>query len=240
MSDASDRTIPATPRRRLAAEEQGLVPTAGLVAWAVAFLVGFALLPAWLRATGGSAVGWLRELLPAACLPCAEEVGPPVGLIVLTVGLVVATLASTLAVRALFDRIRFHPARCLPDARRLGLLRGTARIFSPRSAVRGFESAVAFLVVGGAAAYSLGRLVAGLGDMIVAEPTSSLMLAWQSLWPVVAAAVVTTLVRWALARASFERRIRMTPQEYREEMRSLEADPKVKLQRHTPRRAAPA
>lgn len=240
MSDASDRTIPATPRRRLAAEEQGLVPTAGLIAWAVAVLVGFALLPAWLRATGGSAIGWLRELLPSACLPRADEVGPPLGLVALTAGLAVVLLASTLAVRALFDRIRFHPARCLPDARRLGLLRGTARIVSLRSVGRALESAVALAVVGGAAAYSLGRLIAGLGDMIVAEPTASLMLAWQSLWPVMAAAAATAFVRWGIARASFERRIRMTPEEYREEMRSLEADPKVKLQRHTPRRAAPA
>lgn len=240
MSDASDRTIPATPRRRRAAEEQGLVPNAGLVAWAVSLVVGFAVLPAWLRAAGVTAVEWFRELLPSACLPAADEIVPPYGLVVLAGGLVVATLASTLAVRALCDRVRFHPARCLPDVRRLGLLRGTARIFSLRSAGRVFEAAAVFAVVAAAAAYSLGRLVAGLGDMIVAEPTASLMLTWRSLWPVIAAAVATALVRWGIARASFERRIRMTPQEYREELRSLEADPKVKLQRHTPRRAVPA
>ena len=240
MSDASERTIPATPRRRQAAEEQGFAPTAGLVAWAVAVLVGFAVLPVWLRATGGAAVAWFRELLPSAGLPVTDEPGLPIGLVGLTLGFIVLVLASTLAVRFLCDRIRLQPARCLPDARRLGLIRGTARVFSLRSVGRVVESAVAFMVVAATAAWSLGRLVAGLGDMVVAEPTASLILAWQSLWPVAAAAVATAFVRWAIARASFERRIRMTPQEYREEMRSLEADPKIRLQRHTPRRASPA
>jgi flagellar biosynthetic protein FlhB/type III secretion protein U len=52
------------------------------------------------------------------------------------------------------------------------------------------------------------------------------------LLPVLLAAAAVAAAQWGLARVAFERRLRMTPEEFKEEMRSLEADPRIKLERH--------
>jgi flagellar biosynthesis protein FlhB len=49
--------------------------------------------------------------------------------------------------------------------------------------------------------------------------------------PTVAAAAAVAAAQWGLARLRFEKRIRMTPQEFQEEMKGMEADPKVRLRR---------
>ena len=44
-------------------------------------------------------------------------------------------------------------------------------------------------------------------------------------------ATAVAAAQWGLSRLRFERRIRMTPEEFKEEMKSLEADRKVRLTR---------
>ena len=51
MSAASDRRLPATPRRREAARRQGVMPTAALPAWVASAVVAILLLPWWARTT---------------------------------------------------------------------------------------------------------------------------------------------------------------------------------------------
>ena len=45
------------------------------------------------------------------------------------------------------------------------------------------------------------------------------------------------VAQWGLARWRFERRIRMTPQEFADEAKSMQADPKVRLLRQQRRKA---
>ena len=56
MSDASERTLPATSRRRQLAEREGMLPTAALPAWGAGVAVTVLLLPAWWRATLSAAM----------------------------------------------------------------------------------------------------------------------------------------------------------------------------------------
>jgi flagellar biosynthesis protein FlhB len=46
------------------------------------------------------------------------------------------------------------------------------------------------------------------------------------------------VAHWGLARLRFERRIRMTPQEFAAEAKSMQADPKVRLMQQQRRRPA--
>jgi len=62
--------------------------------------------------------------------------------------------------------------------------------------------------------------------------------AQQAILPLVAAAAVVAACTWAFSRRRFERRIRMTPQEYADEARSMQADPKVRLMRQQRRQSA--
>ena len=65
MSDASERTLPATSRRRQLAEREGMLPTAALPAWGAGVAVTVLLLPAWWRATLSAAMSSIH----AACAP---------------------------------------------------------------------------------------------------------------------------------------------------------------------------
>jgi flagellar biosynthesis protein FlhB len=72
--------------------------------------------------------------------------------------------------------------------------------------------------------------VIGSGDL-AHEPARLFAAAQQAILPLVAAAAVVAACSWAFSRLRFERRIRMTPQEYADEARSMQADPKVRLMR---------
>ena len=72
-----------------------------------------------------------------------------------------------------------------------------------------------------------------------AEHLTIAAAAWRSAVWLFAAAAVVAGCRWLFARRRFERQIRMTPEEFAEETRSAQADPKVKLlQRQKPRQPA--
>ena len=62
MADASDRTLPATPRRREAARLQGVVPMAAAPAWIATVAAVVLLLPSWTRATLPAAVSMMRSI----------------------------------------------------------------------------------------------------------------------------------------------------------------------------------
>ena len=64
--DTADRTIPATPRRREAARQQGMMPLSSLPAWLAGVLTAVALAPAWAAVTLPAAADMLRRTLGAA------------------------------------------------------------------------------------------------------------------------------------------------------------------------------
>lgn len=240
MSDASDRSIPATPQRRKAAEEAGMLPKASLLAWCVSAAVVIALLPAWSRTVGSSAVSFFREVIPAACHP-SPSLGPifPWGLVVPSVGILAAAAAAALAVRTVFERIRFAPSRVLPKASRIGPLGGFSRIAAGFGPGRLVDASLSLAALLAAVLVAATNLAPRLAAFELGEPSASLLAAWESLWTVLAAAGAVAAVRFAVARWGFERRIRMTPEEYKESMRSLQADPRVQWRRDELRRSRP-
>lgn len=239
MSDASDRTIPATPRRRQAAVDAGMLPTASAIAAFVSLAATFACLPSWCRLVCDSAVESLRSVLRSPTDAGLADAAQPTLVIAASTGAVVlVSLAATLAIRLILEPVRFRPSRCLPDPRRLNPVRGTARLLSWATVTRLVWSCLAAAMLVAVGAWSVGPVGLDLGRTIGADPLTTAVPAWGSLWPVLAAAVGIAAVEWAFARLRFERRIRMTPQEYQDELRSLEADPKIKLQRHEARRAS--
>lgn len=244
MKDAADRTIPATPRRRELARRQGLMPSAGLPASAATVATTLLLLPAWGQATFSAATDMIRRT--CSCAASASdaslrlEAAMPAEVIMPTVGLVAVAGAVGLAVRMLLDAPAWRPARILPAFDRIGLLAGLARIFSTDTlaAVVGHACGLAVLLT--ATALSAGPLIAIIGGgAVVREPARVLAAAQRAILPLVAVAAAVAACQWALSWLRFERRIRMTPQEYADESRSMQADPKVRLMRQQ-RHAVPA
>lgn len=244
MSDSSDRVIPATPRRREAARRQGMMPVAALPAWAASAGVAILLLPAWGRTTVTAAAAALRDAIATAApgpRQLAEVAWPlPLALLLPTLGVVAASAAAGLAVRFLLDGFSWQPARALPDLRRVDPLAGLQRIISAGTLTAALGNGISLAILATATACVVAPLVAGAGarDPLV-EPASWIGAAWRAAVGLAAVAGVLSACQWALARLRFERRLRMTPQEFADEAKSMQADPKVRLLQQQRRAAAP-
>jgi flagellar biosynthetic protein FlhB len=246
MTDAGDRMIPATPRRREAARREGLGPSATPLAGAVAGILTIALLPAWIETTLPAARQGMEACLVAGVNRRvaggeAWRLGVAVGLP--TLGLVLAAATAGLAVRVILDGVSWHPGRARFDASRLNPVAGLARMCSLRTLGQliGGLGGLAALVMAGV--WAGGPLAATLATAdTILEPARAFRAVWRPLAAVAAAGAVVAAVQYACARLRFERRIRMTPREFAEESRSLQADPKIKLlhqRRFQPAAASP-
>lgn len=243
MSDAADRTIPATPRRRELARRQGLMPMASLPAWVATVATTLLLLPAWAEATFSAAVQAMRQsarftAAGIGSLPRFDDL-LPAAVVLPTLALVAVAGSIGLAVRLLLDGAAWRPARIAASFDRISPLAGLARIFSTATlmSLAGHACGLAVLVTAAALASRPLVAVIGTGDA-AREPARLFTAAQQAILPLAAAAAVVAASAWALSRLRFERRIRMTPQEYADEARSMQADPKVRLMRQQRRQRA--
>ena len=243
MADTADRTLPATPRRREAARRAGMLPVAALPAWAAAAATALALLPAWSRATLPAAADMLRAAIrhgvthPAA--PAEWSTLVPAAIVLPTLGVVLASAAAALAVRFVFDGLSWEPGRVAPDLQRVDFIAGLRRMFSMATLGAIVGSGLGLGVLVAATVLAARPLVAVLSaaDEPAAGPQAA-AAASQTLVALAAAAAAVAAAQWGLARLRFERRIRMTPQEFADEAKSMQADPKVRLLRQQRRKAA--
>lgn len=237
MSDAADRSIPATPRRRAAAREQGAAPNAALPAFVALVAAAVLLLPGWSQTALPAAGGFLRESLAAAFVaPDRDAIDLrlifPAQVLLPTAALVLATAGAGLCVRFLFDGSAWRLARAAPRWRRIDPFAGFARVVSLSTLRAVLWNGLCLIVLVAAAAFAAGPLLALLessAPIVDAGPAIAALRG--TLVPVLLAAAAVAAAQWGVARLAFERRLRMTPEEFKEEMRSLEADPKIKLQR---------
>jgi flagellar biosynthesis protein FlhB len=248
MSDAADRTIPATPRRRRLAERAGMIPAAALPAWAATVATTVLLLPAWWSATVAAASTALRRMVAApdgAAWHVAAMALP-------TVALVLAAGAAGVGVRLVIDGFRVDFGRVLPDRSRVAPWVGLKRVLSPATAGRALAGMLFLALPAFVAARGAGALVRTASASLVTAPLSgpsaaivahvgrAVPAAFVALWPVVAAAAAAALARHAIRRRLAERRLRMTPEELREELRDLAAHGAVKWSRPAAPRRSPA
>lgn len=243
MSDADDRTIPATPRRREMARRQGAMPTASLPAWVAAAATTTLLLPAWARATFPAATEMMRGALVTAVVEGAsarplDVPSPPAGLVLPTVAVIAAAGVVGLSVRLVLDGGGWRLGRVTPSLQRISLMAGLSRILSLRTATAAATSGLALAIMMAVTAWSAGALAAILATPEATAEPVRLVPPMQRLFAgVAAAAAVIAACQWGLSRLRFERRIRMTPQEFADEARSMQASPQVRLMQ---RRQAPS
>lgn len=232
MADASDRTIPATARRREAARRAGLSAPADLPAWAASVAVTLALAPWWARATIPLAAEGLREVFASTLVGGSTSEAWPLHFAAALPTLVVVAAAATagLVVRFACDGFSWQPGRAAFDLRRVDPVAGIARVFSWATLGTLLTAAAGLAILGGAAVVAgrpLFAIQATLPEPGEIGPVAA--AAWRAVAWVVAAAAAVAVGQWLLARRRFERRIRMTPQELAEEQKEMQADPRVRL-----------
>ncbi|HEY3080043.1 MAG TPA: flagellar biosynthesis protein FlhB [Chloroflexota bacterium] len=234
-----ERTESATPRRRQEVRRRGQTARSGDVNSAVALLVGVLFLRNW----GGTLVTWSLELLRSTLTNLNQpDITPEVavqGLLafalfssavlgpIFAVMLVSGVVANVAQAGFLFT---LQPLK--PDFSRVNPLQGVKRLFSARSLVELVKSIVKILIVG----YVLWRVLQGQLLTVMALP--------QVPWPAAigfTVSLVFDVATWAAAvllvlavadygyqRFSFERQIRMSRQEVREELKQTEGNPVIR------------
>ena len=243
MADTADRTLPATPRRREAARRAGMMPVAALPAWAAAAATALALLPAWSRATLPAAADMLRDAIRHGVahpgVPAEWSTLVPAAIVLPTLGVVLASAAAALAVRLVLDGLSWEPGRVAPDLQRVDPIAGLWRMFSMATLGTIVGNSLGLGVLVAATVLAARPLVAVLSaaDGPAAGPQVG-AAASQTLVALAAVAAAVAVAQWGLARLRFERRIRMTPQEFADEAKSMQADPKVRLLQQQRRKAA--
>jgi flagellar biosynthetic protein FlhB len=234
MTANGDRTIPATPRRREAAREQGLAPTAAAISWPLLAAFVLAAVPGWVRATTAATVAAVQ----AAAAGEAEEAGRhTLAMVGPTAIVVLAALVLLIGVRLLGDGAGWRLGRASFQFSRIDPFAGLRRLFSSNALLRSLLAVVGLSGLLGVVGVTTGPLVAAVRDARASLPgqqqffVPSLVAAERFLWWFLAAATLVAVGQWLIQRILFERRIRMTPAEFREELRSLQADPKIRRMR---------
>jgi len=235
VSESHDRTLPATPRRREDARNKGLAPTGAVLGWPAMAAVVLVALPIWFRATVSAAVAAIENIQMTGEGGTYHIFLP---LIFPTIVVVVLALGVLLLVRTLFDGAAWRIDRLVFRFERIDPSIGLQRIVSAATVVRAVLSFVGFAVLVTAAWLLAGPLIVVLGDLPVrlgrgaGQGSEVLSAAVNYLWGMLAVASIVSAMDWWLQRFRFERKIRMTPNELREELKGLRADPKVRWQRN--------
>jgi flagellar biosynthesis protein FlhB len=251
MSDAGERTIAPTPRRREEARRRGLLPAAHGPAWIASAVVVTACLPSWTRHTTAAAVEAVRGGLagqsrhdPATGLPAAgltdhfaaATASTLWTMAMPTLAVLAAAVAAAVLTRAVLDGIAWRSERLAMRFDRLDPVAGIARAVGPAAAGRAVGGLLGLAAITGVAAWSFGGLAAALGRPLAAAADFPLdgELAWaayRGLWGLLAGAAGVVLARHLLAGQFARRRLRMTVQEFRDEQKGLQAATPIRLRR---------
>ena len=217
---------------------------ATLLAWVAMAVTSILLLPEWARVTLPAAGEWMRQSIVAAILSPSgstvemELVAPP-ALLFPTVLSILFAAGVGIAVRFMLDGSAWKLSRAAPLFQRVDPLAGLKRIFSFSTglALLGNTIGLAFLtVVAGLSMEPIVALITNAPE--VYDPAQLVAAARQALLPLLAAAAVLAACQWGWSRRQFELRMRMTPEEFSDESRSLQADPKIKMLREKQFRTA--
>ncbi len=241
MADDSyeDRTEQPTPKRRTEAREKGEVARSKDLSASLVLLAGLMVLAAWTPTLGNQISAftrsWLWELrpglvtpahLPVLFLHCGVAVGKLLAPIWLTL-IVTAILANYLQGGWLFS-----PGRLAPDLSRLQLFKGLKRLFSGNSFVELAKSLAKVSFIGLVVYYCFkGRLLSLLP--LVCQDVNQFLsqLKYNSFLisgRVIILLLVLGLLDYLYQRYRFEKGLRMTKQEVKDETRQAEGDPRVR------------
>jgi len=237
--DFQDKTEQPTPKRRDKAREQGQVARSRDLSSAVVLLTGLLSLFIWGPALGRKIMEmlhvWLGELHPGV-------LGPnQISAILQTFGLTLAGLlapillsVSTAAVVGNYVQVGriFSTSRITPDLSRLQLFKGFQRLFSPNTLVELVKSLAKICIIGGVAYFSVKRELPGVLPLLDQEVGQVLLKLTGTTFRIAVRIILALLALGALdylyQRYRFEKDLKMTKQEVKDEMRQVDGDPKVK------------
>ncbi|MDG3002518.1 EscU/YscU/HrcU family type III secretion system export apparatus switch protein [Paludisphaera mucosa] len=237
---SEDRTQPASPRRRQLAREQGQAAHSPELTAAAGWLVAVTLLTCFGSSMSGSLVDLVRSPLvgPAARLEDAVDLAWLVRDAVVAVASPVAILlvgfaAGAFAAHQGQTRGLWSPALIAPDPSRLWRVGRGGGIGA--GVERSVWSVVKALILASVVVWAVRSRWGALQGLSfldfpdAARGALSILLA--PAWALAAAMLAVGVVDYGLRSARFEAMLQTTPEEQREDLRTIEGDPKARASR---------
>ena len=234
-----DRTEPATPKRRQKARAEGQVAKSRELNTALVLLTGFGALTIWGTSMYQQITNmfqhWFTQvgtthLNPAEVHKIFSQITLTSAYMLAPIMLslcLVAILSNYLQVGALFSlkSIRFNFSKLNP-------LNGIKRLFSLNCLVELFKSLLKVTIIGSIAYITLKTELIQLFPLLDKEVTQILSfmfrVAGTLFWRVCLGLIVLAILDYSYQKYQYEKNLRMTKQEVKDEFRQAEGDPKVK------------
>ncbi|MBI4643913.1 MAG: flagellar biosynthesis protein FlhB [Deltaproteobacteria bacterium] len=237
--DFQDKTEEPTPKRRDEARKEGRVAKSRDLSGALVLLTGLLSLVIWGPMLGRKIMEMLKVYLghirPGLVGP--NQVAP----LFMSFGLTLAGLLtpifvsiSAVAILGTYAQVGkiFSTATISPDLSRLQFLQGFKRFFSLNTFVELLKSIAKIALIGLVAFYSVKRELPALLPLLDQEVGQVVLHLTGTGFRVSARIILALLALGAFdylyQRYQFEKNLKMTKQEVKDEMRQVEGDPKVK------------
>lgn len=240
---SGERTEPATPRKRQEAREQGQVARSADLSAAVVLLLGVVLV----AVLGPRIVEAMRAVMTESLSPSVVgdldpgSAGPlllrTLQLCVMAAGPMIAGILLA-AATANVIQVGFYatPRRLQPRFDSLSPLKGVRRIFGGMQALVQLGMNLLKLTVVAGVAYT--AIHGRLGDIVAIQRLDYMQmlslggdLIYAVALRVAVVLLVLAIIDYAWKRFKFERDLRMTKQEVREELKRMEGDPMIRARR---------
>ncbi len=239
QDESGERTELPTEKRRREAREQGNIPRSRELATAAVFGTGVVAITAMGPSLGRGALAWMK----LALAPDPELLHRPdllfghVGLLLLKLLAVMAPIAGVCVLAGLLgplamSGLRFSQKALMPDFKRLDPMAGLKRLYGPESVAELLKSLLRVALVGGAAVLCLRAGIDPLRELLT-MPLEQAIRSGLGFTRTVLLATTAALILLAAIDAPYQkwnwlRKLKMTRQELREEMKESEGRPEVK------------
>ncbi|MBN6150069.1 flagellar biosynthesis protein FlhB [Xanthomonas sp. AmX2] len=236
---AGEPTEQPTEKRLRQAREQGNIPQSRELATAAVFSAGVFALMAMSGSMAAGAVAWMK----LALRPDPGLYGHPdalfghvgvllLGLLKITVPLVGVCLLAGFIAPALMGSLRFSGAALMPKFNRLNPMSGLARLYGPQSLAELLKSMLRLLFVGGAAVLctwgKLDDLRGLLHEPLEQAIGHGLGFTQRLLLYTAGALALLAAIDAPYQKWNYIRKLKMTRDEVRREMKESEGSPEVK------------
>jgi len=238
--DAGERTEQPTEKRLREAREQGNIPRSRELATAAVFSAGIFAMMSMSHTLAAKAVLWMKDALSPDIAGIRQDPNGLfayaghllLGLAWITVPLVIVCLIAGFVGPVLMGGLRFSSKSLVPDLNRLNPLNGIKRLYGPESLAELTKSLLRVAFVGGAAGLCI---YAGLDELqgLLRLPLEQAMthglgftvrlLAFTAGALALLAAIDAPYQKW-----NYTRKLKMTREEVRREMKESEGSPEVK------------
>lgn len=236
---AGEKTEPATPKKRRDVRKKGQVFKSQDLVVAVSILVSFSILPKYLEIVRGYALSFLASSLSVSQIDqfTYHTVTDILFKSILVIGAFTLPLMLIVAVAGVLINVLqtgplYVPSLLQPKFERINPLEGLKRMFSKRSLVNLLKSLLKVLIVGyiayGALAANAAKVLT-LGQVSLADAFYLIVDAISGVgvkvgFLLLVIGILDFLFQWW----EYEKSIRMSKQEIKEEYKQTEGDPQIK------------